>query len=38
MTLESTIDSVATHYHRVVFLIGMGSDERPDALATPSVH
>jgi len=38
MTLESAINSAATHYHRVVFLVGMGGDERADYLARLSVH
>ena len=32
MTLESAINSAGTRYHRLVFLIGMGSDERSDVL------
>jgi hypothetical protein len=31
--LKSTIDSVGTRYHRLAFLVGMGSDERSDTLA-----
>lgn len=32
--LESVINTTATLYHRVVFLIGTGSDERSEALTT----
>ena len=33
MTLEHTINSAGTRYHRLVFLVGMDSAQRSDALA-----